>query len=115
MVCFVALFHLKLGICPCISSTEINSLKCFHKQTGMTAGILPIPVYSGDKHKQTPREHLPTPYGKQAQSAGTLGIQGLLLPLQVIWNHQEAKQTWHYFNIYTDFPAGKWNTQLYMG
>lgn len=81
MACFVALFHLKLGICPCISSTEINSLKCFHKQTGMTTGILPIPVHSRDKHKQTPREHLPTPYGKQAQSVGTLGIQGLLLPL----------------------------------
>lgn len=53
MVCFVALFHLKLGICPCTSSTEINSLKCFHKQTGMTAGILPNSVYGRDKHKQT--------------------------------------------------------------
>lgn len=41
MACFVALFSLKLGICPCTSSTEINTLKCFHKQTGMTAGILP--------------------------------------------------------------------------
>lgn len=101
MVCFVALFHLKLRICPCISSIEINSLKCFHKQTGMTAGILPISV----QQRQTQTNNiLRLPSYITVENSHTAWPPWAsksfyyLLPLQVISNHHEAKQSWYYQN-----------------